>query len=299
MNQECSIVRDLLPLYAEQLTSPETTAFVEKHLRTCAACCAALQETEAPPALQPAPDAAPLHHLQKKLARKRLQIIVMTALFVLTAVISAAGIVNAPIYFPYTDDLVQVTQDADALELTFRADVANVTTERFADPDDPSREICLVEAWTTLWERWFSGPHTQAARLEPEDGKPLTVLYSENDGTDAVYLAGKPLDSGGMIALPSLTLNYYAFVALLVLAAAVLVRIFVRKKPRACVWTERVILLPVAYLAAHVILMGLTAATYSLPHDFAFVFCAALLLYCALLLLHGLIRDALARRKSA
>ena len=29
------------------------------------------------------------------------------------------------------------------------------------------------------------------------------------------------------------------------------------------------------------------------------VFCAALLLYCALLLLHGLIRDALERRKRA
>lgn len=122
MNQECSIVRDLLPLYAERLTSPETAAFVEKHLRTCADCRAALQETQAPPALQPAPDAAPLQHLQKRLARKRLQIIVMTALFVLTAVISAAGILNAPIYFPYTDDLVQVTEDAGALELTFRAD---------------------------------------------------------------------------------------------------------------------------------------------------------------------------------
>ena len=105
--------------------------------------------------------------------------------------------------------------------------------------------------------------------------------------------------SGGMIALPSLTLNYYAFVALIVLAAVMLVRIFVRKKPRACVWTERVILLPVAYLLAHVTLLGLTATTYSLPHDFVFVFCAALLLYCALLLLHGLIRDALERRKSA
>ena len=44
MNQECSIVRDLLPLYAERLTSPETAAFVEKHLRTCADCRAALQE---------------------------------------------------------------------------------------------------------------------------------------------------------------------------------------------------------------------------------------------------------------
>ena len=145
MNQECSIVRDLLPLYAERLTSPETAAFVEKHLRTCADCRAALQETQAPP----------LQHLQKRLARKRLQIIVMTALFVLTAVISAAGILNAPIYFPYTDDLVQVTEDAGALELTFRADVANVTTERFVDPDDPLREICLVSIAKTTARRPF------------------------------------------------------------------------------------------------------------------------------------------------
>lgn len=129
MNQECSIVRDLLPLYAERLTSPETASFVEKHLRTCADCRAALQETQAPPALQPAPDAAPLQHLQKRLARKRLQIIVMTALFVLTAVISAAGILNAPIYFPYTDDLVQVTEDAGA---SLRSVLMSPTSRRSA-----------------------------------------------------------------------------------------------------------------------------------------------------------------------
>lgn len=67
--------------------------------------------------------------------------------------------------------------------------VANVSTERFVDPDDPLREICLVEAWSTLWERWFSGPHTQAARLKAEGGKPLTVLYSENDGTEAPFIS--------------------------------------------------------------------------------------------------------------
>lgn len=184
---------------------------------------------------------------------------------------------------------------------SLRSVLMSPTSRRSAlvDPDDPLREICLVEAWSTLWERWFSGPHTQAARLEAEGGKPLTVLYSENDGTEAVYLCGKADGLRRHDRPAVLTLNYYAFVALIVLAAAVFVRIIVRKKPRACVWTERVILLPVAYLLAHVILLGLTATTYSLPHDFVFVFCAALLLYCALLLLHGLIRDALERRKRA
>lgn len=35
---ECNIIRDLLPLYAEELTSPDSGEFIEKHLASCAQC---------------------------------------------------------------------------------------------------------------------------------------------------------------------------------------------------------------------------------------------------------------------
>ena len=35
---ECNIVRDLLPLYAEDMVSPETAQYVEAHLAECAEC---------------------------------------------------------------------------------------------------------------------------------------------------------------------------------------------------------------------------------------------------------------------
>lgn len=35
---ECNIIRDLLPLYAENLTSPDSGEFIEKHLASCAQC---------------------------------------------------------------------------------------------------------------------------------------------------------------------------------------------------------------------------------------------------------------------
>ena len=38
MNNECSIVKDLLPLYVENMTSEETTNFINNHLNTCAVC---------------------------------------------------------------------------------------------------------------------------------------------------------------------------------------------------------------------------------------------------------------------
>lgn len=36
MRNDCSIVRDILPLYIENMVSEETKAFVEEHLASCA-----------------------------------------------------------------------------------------------------------------------------------------------------------------------------------------------------------------------------------------------------------------------
>ncbi len=38
MKNECSIVKDLLPLYIENMTCEETTQFINEHLNACTAC---------------------------------------------------------------------------------------------------------------------------------------------------------------------------------------------------------------------------------------------------------------------
>ena len=43
MKTECSVVRDLLPLYVEELVSPETARYVESHLAECHECQAELE----------------------------------------------------------------------------------------------------------------------------------------------------------------------------------------------------------------------------------------------------------------
>ncbi|MBQ3501344.1 MAG: zf-HC2 domain-containing protein, partial [Oscillospiraceae bacterium] len=35
MRNECNIIRDILPLYAEKIVSEDTAAFVEEHLEHC------------------------------------------------------------------------------------------------------------------------------------------------------------------------------------------------------------------------------------------------------------------------
>ncbi|MCD7770472.1 MAG: zf-HC2 domain-containing protein [Oscillospiraceae bacterium] len=47
MNNECSIVRDLLPLYYENMVNKETAEFVEEHLRNCPDCSSELEKLRA------------------------------------------------------------------------------------------------------------------------------------------------------------------------------------------------------------------------------------------------------------
>ena len=48
MKMNCDIIRDLLPLYAEHITSEATNALVEEHLAECEACRAELEQMEQP-----------------------------------------------------------------------------------------------------------------------------------------------------------------------------------------------------------------------------------------------------------
>ena len=55
MKLECDVIRDLLPLYAEKLASPASSALVEQHLSECPACRAELEQMEKPVPEQPEP----------------------------------------------------------------------------------------------------------------------------------------------------------------------------------------------------------------------------------------------------
>ena len=44
MKLDCDVIRDLLPLYAEKLASPASSALVEQHLAECEACRAQLEQ---------------------------------------------------------------------------------------------------------------------------------------------------------------------------------------------------------------------------------------------------------------
>ncbi|MBP0974583.1 MAG: zf-HC2 domain-containing protein, partial [Oscillospiraceae bacterium] len=56
---DCDVVKDLLPLYTEQMVSPHTEALVSAHLQSCPVCAALHRSmTEPEPAVQFSTDSA-------------------------------------------------------------------------------------------------------------------------------------------------------------------------------------------------------------------------------------------------
>ena len=92
MKNECNIVRDVLPLYFENMVSEETAAFVEEHLKTCAECAAELEAIKAGKQIDEAAipqntsDANALVAIKRKIRKKKWIAISITAVCLLVIV---------------------------------------------------------------------------------------------------------------------------------------------------------------------------------------------------------------------
>lgn len=284
MEHECSIVRDLLPLYAENLLSEETAAFVQAHLNGCAACNAELAQMQSP-APRPA-QTLPLEKLRRKLTAMKVRTVILTAVLVAALIVSAVAALGAPEYFSYSPELLTVEPAEDGtLRVTFDE---RVTEYRWQTCRAPEGEgwYYEIEAWTTLWDKWFGGEKASLTAMLPVP-EGAAVLYVPNDGTESVCLSGQM--DGGMVVLPRLALNAYLFLAFALLVLAVGLWILLRKKTAARTAVERIGLYPLAYVLSHCLISGLEASSYSMQRDFFLTLFLSVLLYCALRLAHSIL----------
>ena len=101
MKKECSIIRDMLPLYFENMVSEDTAEFVKKHIENCPDCAAELKAmksgkeiSETEPSKRES-DAKVITAVKKKIAKK----IVKTV-----AVVCLAHRVWSAIHHPFPAD---------------------------------------------------------------------------------------------------------------------------------------------------------------------------------------------------
>lgn len=291
MENECSIVRDLLPLYAENMVSTETAAFVEGHLEGCEACREENEQMKQPQPPREKDGAVPLLKLKKKMAAKKAQTIALTAIFVITLLVSAFAVLDAPVYFPYSEELVAAEQiGSKSLLIVFGEEVTDFDYTVYPDPNGGTFYYCEIQAWTSLWDKLFSkGEENLTAVVITEEEWLITALYVPNDSSESVCIYGNMVGEHSIV-LPRLSLVFYLALAAGALLVAAIVWLFTRKKAGVRVWVERLGLYPVSYIISHFIVSGGGLASYSLQRDFCLIIFISILLYSGLLLAHSIWR---------
>ena len=341
MKNDCSIVQDLLPLYAEDMVKPETREFVEGHLADCAVCRAELDALKADATPAPAVQLTPLRGIERALRRRRLTAVLLTAALVLTLATAGFAYVTAPQYMDYAALEWQIVRSSPSGTVRYSAgstvslpgmyDLEGISrigvnlltpvsgAEVSSSYDENGKILYFISAWRTPLDEWLGKfaeaedvstaraaegealedalGETEAAvnTLRSADGVSRAgnfftfdaencagIYYSPNNGQEDVLLCGARTD-GGMISLPRLALGYYALLALALGAALGLAWLVCRKKP--CGGTlGRLALVPLCYLAGHLLVKGFAATSYQMQRDLALIVLAGALIYCAALL---------------
>ena len=284
MSNQCNLIKDILPLYVEDMVSADTQEFVNAHLEQCAECRAELERMRGPAKFVPDidTDIVPLKRIKKDLFIRRLQTIFFTAIIACAVVMIVFGVLTSPKFFPYSDDLLNVVDNhSGEIIVTFDDRVTGYTcTKEFYE----ETEIYRINAWTTTWDLYFSNRGNQNVVIPSNDDSNIQIFFTQNNGSEDVLIYGESDNlPQAVITLPRQILLPYFLLAALALIVLSGLRLLLKNKKAIIVWIDRAILLPISYMAAQLCTKGLNFTTYSSQRDFCIIVLVAILFYLALL----------------
>ena len=269
----CGVIRDLLPLYTEDLCSEESRALVDDHIINCTDC-RRLKESMKKTEPLPADSGEGLKKIRKELKNRKLRTAALAALLVFVLLVSFFSWYSKPEYYPYSENLIRVRDLGDKIEIHFNG-VARAGLETREDPEGGT--MAILYAWTS--------PMDRRSKIDTMTIPKVDALYYcwETQGENTVLLAGET-DAAGMQVLPRLVLGYYVYLALLLGAVSGLLWFLLRKKKAGALF-RLIFFAPVSYLIGHVLIMGLKTLSFDAGRDFGFILMAACGVYAILTLL--------------
>lgn len=270
MKIPCAVIRDLLPLYAEDLTSEESKQVVDEHLADCPDCRARLEALRQPAA--PEPDAAEtLRGVKKSLRRRRLLTALLAALLVFLPLFSLLARSTDKIAVPWEADLVRVESADGGLRLSFDGRISALEAELCTDPDNGETTL-LLQGWSDRWSGRPDAAHERGSYAISTLPDRVIYGYGFRD-MGQKFLYGKPMN-GGTVILPRLTLGYYVLIALATAAIFGLLWLIFRKK-KAADLLRALFFAALSYPVGHLLVKGGETFSFFLARDLAFILIAA------------------------
>jgi hypothetical protein len=277
-NRECSIVRDILPLYIENVISDDTKQFVDEHLSHCAECKNELEllQTDIPIKKICSEKDSGVEVIKKiglDIKKKRVFTGILSAVISAIVVILSFAYLTAPEYLPYAEsfDIFSVKDNNGSVTLSFTGEYEIYQSEQ---------GVYNISIYNTIWNKLFNIEKKQDITVNPNGETVNTIYYVSNGGQEDKVIYGRnPINNGGVMTLPRLVLNYYFVTAILfALVLAILVVIF-RKKEKVKAIIVKILFIPISYILSHIMIKGWNATSYSATRDFYLILLLVIPIY--------------------
>lgn len=270
MESKCNIIRDILPLYVENMISDDTRQFVDEHLDQCQECKQELeqiklnmpfkedyQDTNTP--------ATVLKRIGLDIKKKRVFTGVLSAALSAIVLIVIFAHLTAPQYVPYTEssNLITVSENNGLVSLSISGEYELSQREQ---------GIYDISIYNTVWNKLFNETRKQTITVNPNGEDIRTIYYvSCGEQEDRVIYGEDPYINGGVITLPRLVLNYYFVIAILATLILFVFCFIFKKKEKVENIMVKFLFMPISYTISHMMIKGFNAVSYTSNRDFCFI----------------------------
>lgn len=304
----CDIVRDLLPIYVENLASFDTRKMIEEHIEGCDECYNQLKEMQEKVIIPADTIVAPMTTLKKKMNKKKLNIIVITVAAVTAILMLVLVWMNTPILLEYNDNLIKFNSyENGSILVTLNDEVGGYDSSGYPERENNNTTeeyIYHITVWNTLWNKYISKGKEQSFILNANDDgsyNKVKSIYYYTDYSNKItvdkydrLIYGED-NEGTIVTLPRLTLAYYTLLCIAAIIVCGIIWFVFRKQKKTSRIIGKIAAIPVAYLISQICIMGFNTSTYSLLFYFYSILLLTIPVYFILIVMIKILKKRMSK----
>ena len=273
MKLSCDTIQDMLPLVAEDLASEDTVKLVKEHIKDCKDCKLEyedIKETKNNFIKKEKIEVMPLKSIKRKLIIRNIYFIVLTALIV--SLISLIGVdkFTKPIPLSYNEAIKSVKIEDDKAFINFTPEVSNYEINSYGE----------FMAWRTIIGKLDKNnePKNTVVNIA---GEHSVIYYIDQKGGLDTRIYGQDYEdnNGGQVTLPRLAMNYYIIFMGIILLLLWILSIIFKRKTRIMKVISTIMMFPISYIIANILISGIGGSTHHIIRDLSFVIIATILIF--------------------
>lgn len=299
MKIKCNVIKDILPLYIENIASEDTRVLIEEHVDECADCKKELEEMKFPRNIPIDINTNGIKKVKNKLFREKFKAIIFSIVLTSIFLISAVNYLIQPIYIPYSKDVVSIKEsDNGTIFIDFKDNVSGYDISKYPS-DDGSGYIYHITTWETFWNNKIGNNSLGTLALNSNGEKVNSIYYySDNRGGYSsveepgdVLIYGKSIiDNGAVVTLPRLVLSYYLLIAIVLTTVCLVTLLATFKWKKSQNVIMKISFIPVSYIIGHICIKGFNTSSYSASRDFYAILLITVPIYLILIIISNFLK---------